>query len=172
MLVIWIILILLFSLLIWLLLAPIRLNIDSSKNSYLINWGRFGSLTLIPDEEDWFFNLNIGFWNKKFFVSNLIEKINNKPKKKDKPKKEKNKSGLFNSFWKIRQVLKSFKVKICKIDFDTDNYYWNALLIPVFQPLKKGSQHRIAINFRGKNQILLIIENRLIKILYSILIKK
>jgi hypothetical protein len=155
-----------------LLLAPIRLNIDSSKNNYLINWGRLGSLTLIPDAEDWFFNLKIGFWKKKFLVFDLINKINTKQKKKEQPKREKKKSGFFKSFRKVRQVSKSFEVKICKIDLDTDDYYWNALLIPVFQPFNKNSQHRIAINFRGKNKILFVIENRLIKILYSILVKK
>ncbi len=174
MLVIWIILILLFSFLIWLLLAPIRLNIDSSKNNYLINWGGLGSLTLVPNKENWFLKLKIGFWKKKFFISSLLEKMGKSEKKEPKPEKKKKqkRSNFSSSLKKGRRVLKSFDVKVCKINFDTDDYYWNALLIPAFQWLNKGSQHRVAINFMGKNDILLIVENRLIKIFYSFLIKK
>lgn len=156
-----------------LLVAPLRLDIDSSKNKYLIKWSGIGSLTLKPSEEDWFLNLKIGFWKKQFLISRLMEGIWKKEKKKPEPEKRKKKRKPF-SFFKFRKkalrVLKSFKVRQCKIDIDTDDYYWNALLIPVFQAVNKGNYHRVAINFSGKNSILLLIENRLIKILYSILI--
>lgn len=175
MIVVWIILVLLFIILIWLLLAPIRLNIDSSQNKYLINWGGLGKLALIPAQEEWFFNLRIGFWRKKFFVSSLVEKWKKKEKKKPdlkkKEKKKKSKKTSFsNSIKKARRVMKSFKVRVCKINLDTDDYYWNALLIPAFQLLNKGKEHRIAINFKNQNDILLSVENRLIKIIYSVLI--
>jgi hypothetical protein len=158
----------------WLLLAPIRLNVDSSKNKYLIIWSGLGSLTLIPAKEEWFLNLKIGFWKKKFFLSGILEKMMKRKKKELKPngKKKRKKYGFLNSLKKVQQVLKTFEIKICKIDFDTDDYYWNALLIPALQMVNKGSRYRVAINFEGKNNILLNIENRPIKIIYSILIKK
>lgn len=174
MLVVWIILILLLSFLIWTLMAPISLNMDSSSNKYLINWGGLVSLALIPKKENWFLNLKIGFWKKKIFISDLLEKKMKSVKKEQKPqnKKKGQSTDFFNSFRKAKQILKSFKVRACKIDFDTDDYYWNALLIPAFQLINKGNQHRVAVNFKGKNSILIIIENRLIKILYSIIFKK
>ena len=175
---VWIILLLLFCFLSWILIAPIRLNLDSLKNNYLINWGGLGSLTLVPNEQNWFFRLKIGFWEKKFFILGLIEKMMRSDKKEQKPKelkskkrKKKKRSNFFSSLRKARYVLESFKIKVCKIDFDSDDYYWNALLIPAFQLLNRGDQHRIAMNFKGKNDILLIVEIRLIKILYSIFIK-
>ena len=168
---IWIILILLLVFLIWILVAPVRLNIDSKKNEYLIKWLGLGKLALIPAEEEWFFSLKIGFWKKKILFSSLIQNFTKKEKKKIEPKKKHKKSkktSLFSSIKRMRRVLQSFEIKVCKINLDTDDYYWNALLIPAFQVVNRGDQHRIAINFRSKNDIQLIVENRLIKVLYSI----
>ena len=171
MIVIWIILILLLIFLIWLLLAPISLNIDSKIGKYLIRWRGIGTVALITATEEWFLKLKIGFWEKKIFMSSFIEKVKEKEEMKiETPKKKKRSNNSFVKYFrKIRQVLKSFKVKVCKINLDTDDYYWNALLIPVFQLVNRGNRHRIAINFRNENDILLIVENRLLKILYSIL---
>ena len=155
----------------WLLFAPISLNIDSRKNKYLINWGGLGNLTLIPDKEEWFFNFKIGFWKKKIFLSSLIERQRRKDEKESEPgkKKKKTKISFFKTRRKIRRFVTSFNVRVCRINLDTDDYYWNALLIPVVQLVNKGNLHRIVINFKNKNDVLLIIENRLIKVLYSIL---
>jgi hypothetical protein len=145
----------------------------------VIKWGGLGSLALVTDEGNWFLRMKMGFWKKKFFISGLIEKMMKGDKKelkreKPEPKKRKKKKrfDFFSSLRKVRYVLESFKIKVCKIDFDSDDYYWNALLIPAFQLLSRGTQHQVAINFRGKNKIQLIVENRLIKILYSFFIKK
>lgn len=174
MLVLWIILILLFSFVMLFLLAPLRLCIDSSKNIYHISFSGVASFAFIPGEEDWFFELKIGFWKKKFLVSSFAERIKKSEAKKEQPKsKTKQKRfDFFKSLKIVRRILRSFKVKICKIDIDTDDYYWNALLIPAFQLLNRGKQHRIAINFEGKNQVVLLIENRPIDIVYSILFRK
>ena len=174
MLVIWTILVLLLSFLTWLLFAPIRLRIDSSNNEYLIDWVSIGSIALIPANQEWFFYLKIGFWKKKFFVSNLIERALKRERKKIEPKKKKKRkaTGFSRPLGKATQVLKTFRIKVCKIDFDTDDYFWNALLTPAFQIMNSQSQHQIAVNFKGINKVILTIENRLIKIIYSIFAKK
>jgi len=170
------ILILLFSFLIWLLITPIRLIIDSSQNKYFIQWIGLGRIALIATKEEWFFRLKIGFWKKKIGFQSIVDEWTKEDKTKEDKKipttnKKKKKSSFFKSMEKVRQVLKSFNVKTFKVDIDTDNYYLNALLIPAFQVLNKNNQHRIAINFRNQNNVLVNIENRLIKIIYSILAK-
>ena len=171
MIVVWTILILLFSFLIWLLITPIRLIIDSSQNKYLLQWIGLGRIALIATKEEWFFRLKIGFWGKKISFQSIM----NEWTKEDKTKEDKKvpttnkKSSFFKSMKKVRQVLKSFNVKTFKVDIDTDNYYLNALLIPAFQLFHKDNQHRIAINFRNQNNVHVNIENRLVKVIYSLL---
>lgn len=162
---------LLLIMIVWLLLAPISINIDSKNAKYLIKWGGLGDFALVPAKDDWYLKLKIGFWEKKFFVFDLFKKSKEKAEIKAKPKKKKKRkeTSFFKSFRKIRRVLKSFDVKVCKINLDTDDYYWNALLVPVFQSVNRGSAHRIAINFQNRNDIFLVVENRLIKVLYSVL---
>lgn len=174
MLVMWIILILLFSFLLLFLLAPLSLHIDSSKNIYQISLSGLAGFALIPNEEDWFFVLKISFWKKKFPVSGFAERTMVSKAKQEQPesKAKQKRFDFFKSSKIIRRILRSFRVRICKIDIDTDDYYWNALLIPAFQLFNRGNQHRIAINFEGKNQVVLLVENRPVNILYSILFRK
>ena len=149
----WIIIIGLFLLLlIYLLFARLSINIDTGTNQYFIDLKRVFKLYLEFDE------IEVLKLRLRMFHSNF----NFYPLKKS--KKKKRKSSLSSK--QIYQLIMSFRVRNISVDLDTGNCITNAKLFPVFTFLdyKIGNFH---INFEGKNKLVLLIENRPIRIIKS-----
>jgi hypothetical protein len=160
-----VILFVLLLLVLYLLLVPIVLNIDTISNEYYL---RVKGLTKasIEQHDTEIFRIKIRAFLTNFYVYPLKKK---QRKKKKTPKvqrilKYKKKLGPI----KILRLLRTFKVKRFYIDIDTGNCITNAKLYPVFAILNYnvGGTH---VNFQGRNELVMRIENRMIYIIKELL---
>lgn len=154
----------------WLLIAPFRLTIDSHSNIYCLDWKRLAQVNIVPTSDDLLLQFKILFWEKTLSVF----QIRGSKRKKHKVEKQKAKKRKWfkvkasTMLRKGRRVLKTFNVKACKVNLDTDDYILNSYLYPVFYLLNRPGRS-LNINYEGNSSILLIIENRPYKILKAII---
>lgn len=152
----------------WMLLTPIQLNIDSTKNTYLLVWKGIASARLIPKPNDIHLRFKIFFWKKDYFP--LREKpslFKKKAKKKDSKEKNKKSLSLSKLSEKAKRILSTFQVKILRLRLDTDDYVRNSLLFPIFYFLRKKNV-QLSINYEGNSEVELLVENRLYRLLMAI----
>lgn len=155
--------ILLILLLLGLLLVPIQIYINTANNQYYLQLKGVARANLEGDTEEVIrIKLKVFFTNFYFYPLKKIGAA--KPKKLKKSTVKKPKKGI--PVKKIRRVLNSFKVKELFVDIDTGDYISNAKLYPVFAFLNyyRGGFN---INFEGRNQVVLFIQNRPIHIIKS-----
>jgi len=155
--------ILLVVLILYILFVPIVLCIDSTTNQYYVRAKGLAKASIENhDEELLRINLKVAFLHFYFFP---LRKIGIKKRKSI---KEKN-TGKRHKRIGIRtllRMLKSFKVKRLYLDIDTGNYILNARLYSMVGILNYtiGSFN---INFEGRNQMALHMQNRPIDIIRS-----
>lgn len=158
----WVILILLlFSIIIYLLFARITLFINTSTNQYFIKLQGICKINAeINETEILKLHLHLFILNFNFYP------LRPDKKKKRKSKKKKKKSRIHLTFKQAYRLIKSFKVKRFYLDLDTGDSITNAKLYPVFSLLnyKLGNFN---VNFNGRNKLVLHIQNRPIYIIKS-----
>tara|TARA_R110000772_G_C13190678_1_gene429019 strand:+ start:64 stop:558 length:495 start_codon:yes stop_codon:yes gene_type:complete len=158
----WVILILLLlSIVIYLLFARISLLIDTSTNRYLLKLQGICSVHAERDETEILkLRLQVFFMHFNFYP------LAPDKKKKIKPAKKKKKSRFSFTFQQGWRFLKSFQIKRFYLDLDTGDCITNAKLYPIFSMVNyKGGNFNI--NFRGRNKLVLDIQNRPIYIIKS-----
>jgi len=146
----------------YLLLVPIIFCINTTTQQYYLQIIGLAKASIESDEEQWIkLKMKVLFF--KFYLYPLkIIGPNKENTSKAKPKKKKtHKRMVFKTCIKI---IKSFKVEKFYLDIDTGNCIYNANLYPLFAFLnyKTGGFH---INFRGNNQLNLVVKNRPIRII-------
>lgn len=162
--IIWIVLFLFVSFISILLWTPVRLVIDSKKDLYKVEWKYIGSALLIEYNDCIGVQLQVLFFKKiipfDWFFKKKV-KIEEKPQSKKTP-------SVFPTYLrsKFKKIMWSFHIKRCKVNWDTDDYILNAYLYPI-TPFLHSTQKSFTINFEGKRDIELIIENRLGRIIKS-----
>lgn len=173
--IIWIVLFLFVSFISILLWTPLRLIIDSKKDLYKVEWKYIGSVFLVECNDCMGVQIQVLFFKKIIPFDRIFKK---KVKSEDKPQTKKTpschtplavtntRSGVFSTYWrsKLKKIMRSFHIKRCQVNWDTDDYILNAYLYP-FTPFLYSPQKSFTINFEGKRDIELIIENRLGRIL-------
>jgi hypothetical protein len=130
-------------------------NIDTGLNKYYIDLSRVFKLYLEYDELE-VLKLRLRMFNSNF---------NFYPLRKSKKKKRKKKRSYL-SRKQATKLIKSFKVRNVWVDLDTGSCLTNAKLYPVFSLLNYSVGH-FNINFEGRNRLVLLIENRPIRIIKS-----
>lgn len=166
------ILTLLLTVVLWLLLAPLIISIDSQQEIIALKWKSIGGINGYIEEEHIILRYNVLFYKKETKI-NWIRLLDNQLSKKDKPKKSKQKKKNKKKKpidWrkKISRVLSSFELKKCWINLDTNNYCFNAYLFPIFHIIR-GQNYAMQVNFNGKNEVVLHVKNRLIKLIIAVL---
>jgi hypothetical protein len=160
--ILWIVVFLFLSFILVLLWTPLRLVIDSKRDVYQVEWQYICSAMLI--EYDNFLGVQIQIL---FFKKIIPIAFSFKKKKEVKPtvKKQVRKTpSVFRP--NFLKILKSFKIKRLKINWDTDDYILDAYLYPI-TPFLITENKSFNINFEGKQEVELIIENRLVRIIKS-----
>ncbi len=153
--------------LIWLLWAPIRFDIDTRQGIYCIRWRSIGALNWLPEQQLDMIEIEIFFWKKRIA---LLEQPSGRPKK-IKPKTAKN-NKLNKTRWKriswstVKRMARTFEVHYCRLSLDTGDYVWNAWLFPVCW-FVRSPRYSVWINFIGENELALRVENRLGRILWA-----
>lgn len=150
-------------LLLCLLTAPIRLRVDTERGHFdagIVGLFRFW---LDTRGEMWRFRLRVLFipvplkWGKR-------KKQPRKPKRKK--KRRRGSAGLAMRYG--RAVFSSFRIKRCRLELDTEDYALNAQLYPLGVLLARWGID-LDVNFEGRNELVLVVQNRGYRILYRVI---
>ena len=150
----------------YLLFTPIILNINTlSKEYYLQFSGLFKANWELHELELFRIRLRVFYIN--FFFYPLRDWKIKKPKKSKWVPSRRPKLGIREYY----QLARTFQVKRFSLDMDTGDYTLNAKLFPVFVFLNNrvGDMH---INYNGRNQLVLRVENRPITIIKKLITLK
>lgn len=154
---------LLFLVLLYLLLVPIKLCLNTIKNQYYLQIHCLAKASIEGHKEELLqIRLNVLFMNFHFYPLKHIGPPKTMKIEKSKPKRLRRRIGIK----KTTRVLKSFKVKQLLIDIDTGDCLMNAKLYPLFSFINYHKE-RFNINFEGRNQLVLHLQNRPIRIIKS-----
>lgn len=166
---------LLLLLLLLLLIAPFRLIVDSRQQIFRFNWQPIGMAQLQMTEDDFVIRFKLFFWGMERSLLKMISSKKEEAEKKEKQAKRSKKKNSKKGFQFIRTriipVWKSFKLEKLRLQLDTDDYCRNAYLAPVFHLLSNGKNRQLSVNFSGDIELILIVQNRLIRILKAIIFK-
>ncbi len=147
---------------VYLLLAPIRLVVNTDRNQYYVEQKGLVKAQIAPDEKD---ILKIKM-KVLFFKFNIYPLRKNKTSKIRKKQVKTKSTKRYLNFKKVIRVIKSFKIKRFHLYIDTGDCISNAKLYPVFALLNYFNVD-CKVNFTGRNSLILAIENRPIRIIKS-----
>lgn len=150
----------------WLLLSSLELRIDTRVPVIIIfRWQGLGKVTLLYEKEDWWLKMQVLFFEKKWNVVHMIlsKTSENKAVRKKYKRKGKNHKGLTIS--RIFKLLESFRISESRFALSSDDETWNARWYWLnFFPL---TRKYLEINFAGKNFLLLVIKNKVWRVVYA-----
>lgn len=153
------------SVICFLLVTPLVIEVDSARHKYGIYYRGIAAIDLRWDE-GLYLQLWVLGWRKTIEPFGMLGE---KPPKKKKPEKPKRKRMAFSKIRrKLGRVLRSFTVKRFYVNVDTGDYPLNAILYPLAGALS-NERRTVCINFTGDVVVRIRIENRLGKILYAII---
>ena len=133
--------------LLWVLLGPIILSVNTDRNRYELMLPGVVKAS-IDSSEDWFL---IRGWI--FFIPFKINPFSLTGKKRDKKgktvrKKKKSKMKLGN-IRMFKDALGAFRIRNLSMDIDTGDFMMNAWLIPAFSAVNNGRNVQMQVNFEG-----------------------
>jgi hypothetical protein len=137
----------------YILFAPIYIEVNSVHSIYRIRFHRLLQLSFFVNNNPSLIEMKLGFWKKQFDLSKA-------PKQKEPiaDTKKKKASPTF-PFRKLLAVIKSFKVNRLDATFDLGDMQLNGMLYPLFCWVSFRTGKNVYINFEGRNNIDLQIEN-------------
>jgi len=159
----WTVLISIFSIAAYLLLAPFYLEIDSRSGLYRIRFHRLASVRFSIVNSSLIMDVQVTGWHKRIDLS----AIKPKEKKVEEVSVPQVKRKMNISFQRIWGVLRSFKVNKCRIAVDFGDMALDGILYPLFYWVRVWSKKDIGINFSGENELVLEIENNFIRMLWA-----
>lgn len=138
---------LLLLLLFWLLLMPVILYADTTRNRYVLTMPGIIRLRLVPSGTLFYIRAWI------FFVPFRFNPFRVKKSKKSHKAKQRRKRRSFKA-GALSPVLRAIRIRKLKLDVDTEDFSFNAWLIPAFS-LANGGNIDMQVNFLGKFSLLL-----------------
>ena len=154
--------VLLAGFLMYLLLMPLELCIDSYRERYFLRMGVLAHIGLEKDPAELIrLHLKVLFLNFYWRPSDIGSRGRSKKKK---PTKNKGRNMPSMTLKQARRLLKSFRVKYFRLELDTGNPVLNARLYPWVYLIGQRAGD-VGINFLGRNHVSLQIVNRPIYIL-------
>ncbi|MGB5820785.1 MAG: hypothetical protein WBG90_14965 [Saonia sp.] len=158
------VLMLFFLLIVYILFMPINVFIDTVANQYYVQFTGLAKATIEGHQEE-LLRIKLQTFFMKFYFYPLKMGKASKKKKIAKGAIGKRNKGTIGLKKGLR-VLRSFKVKYLLVDVDTGNCVLNAKLYPLFAFLNY-SKGTFRINFEGRNNMALHMQNRPIFIIKS-----
>jgi hypothetical protein len=144
--------------------VPIDLFINTSTNQYYIQLKGLVKASMLPDKDEVLkIDLKVFFFNYSFYP--LRQRKGSIQKKKIEKVTKTKKRKRFD-FRKYLRLLKTFKIRRLFVNIDTGNCITNAQLFPFIAFLNYKVGH-FMINFEGRNQMVLHMQNRPIHIIRS-----
>lgn len=165
----WIILLGLFlASLLWLLFSPIYFKVEwnDANQSVQLHWWGVVRASLFPEMGGWTFRIELPLFTRSWPITRWWPSGKKEPQKKAKSTRKRS--------WRpkhplqlVRRLWRSFHLIRFQVDVDTDDYVWNAYLFPLFRVTNPANNKDWRINFKGRNELTLIVENRLYRLLYA-----
>jgi hypothetical protein len=152
------------AILFYLLLAPIRIEINTRLNIYGARFHRLARVRFFSTPESMYMEWHVLGWHKSI---DLLAISPQKAKRKENT--ESKKSGTMSAH-KFIAVLKTFKISACHIVLDTGDMALNGILYPWLLGMGRLVNGDVRINFNNENSILLEIENNLLRLFWAYLI--
>ena len=167
---IWYILISLFvALLLWLLLGPVIIFLNTDTNHYHIWLPGIFKVVMVPSPELFYLRGWIFFVPYKY--DPFKAKKSKKKKKPAKPVKKRRTKNITGNIQTIMDAVRSFRIRKLFLDLDTDDFMLNAWLVPVFSHINTENI-RMRVNFEGSSSLLLDLRLRLGNILWILIRNK
>jgi len=133
--------------------------IDTSKRQFEIRlWGLL-KIGVHPKFSNWYVRLPGYYSESKITFKNQSGSTSSKGRpSKVSPR-------LMAGF--IKRIIKTFKVKQFWLNLDSGDFCWNAQVLPLMMALS-NQKRQLQINYEGNQQILLVVEHRLIHLVKPI----
>ncbi len=151
------------AIIVYLVVVPITLHINTYSDKYFVRFPGIFSLRLGKRNETW------GIWYTVFFLRFRIKGSFNAAQHRKKDKKElksgKRKTVNLKRLWFPVRILQTFRLKKLKWDFDSGDFPLNAQLYPV-TGLINSQKINISVNFNEENNICLIVYTQLFRIIF------
>jgi len=162
----WIVIGVILLLLLAFLFIPLNLVLDTRTHEYYVQAAGLAKMRIEGDEEAIVrLRLQALFRSYYFYPLDWIERPKRIQEKREKKRKKKRKTT--NLSWRtILRVLKSFRVKRFWVHLDTGDCIANAKLYPAFALLNYLGVD-LGVNFHGRNELVLHMQNRPIWLLRS-----
>jgi hypothetical protein len=157
----------------WILIGTITFIFDTNTNEYSIILVGGVAINLLTRGGRFFITIKVPFYRKIIDVEkSILDAYGNGKSLKRKSGKIEKKANyrLFEDRIKKNwlRVLRTFKVIKFRINVDTDNYLANSLLFPVAYFAQRNG-YQIGINYLGRQDVSVVLENRLARILLALL---
>ncbi len=169
----WFILGLLLLIFAWLLWTPLRVEIDTASGIFRAEWRYLCAVQWLPDEGLDIIRLEAPFFRRNIRLSGVEKhplKKQEKPRKKPVSPVKKNKRMSVGTLWRLgRNFLRSFKIKRLQIWWDSDDFIWNAQAYPLAHFINMLGVGQVRVNFMGRRELALVVENRLGRMLGVVL---
>ena len=150
------------SILLYFLLVPFFIELDSTTDLLRIRIGHWLSAQLVLIDDSPVVRIVIMGWKKDIDpLKNQVHRTRqkNREKKNGKPVKD--------IYKRMIAVIKSFKVNKCYITFCTDDMALNGLLYPWFRILTWQTGQMILVNFWDEQVVILEVQNTLARIAWA-----
>jgi len=158
-----IILISLFAIFVWTLIAPLQLQIDTRIPEVRLRWITVGKAKLVYEQEKWWLRISVLFFSKEWDLATMSHKKKKKIRKVE-PKKSTKKSRWLRRLFNMG---KSFRVTRWQLAVDTGDDIKNAWLYQLnFYP---AFRHHLNINFFDENYLFLQIRNAPWRLIYALM---
>lgn len=157
----YLVLILLLLGILYLLTAPFYLEINTTRNLYRVRFHHWASVRVYATQESVFMEVRLFGWTRS---ADLLAR---KSTARQRPAKSSAKKKSVLSFRKILAVVRSFKIKRCYATIDTGDEALNGILYPLAYRVKRLLNQPVAINFTGRNEMVLQLENNFMRIILA-----
>lgn len=166
-----ILVLLLLAVVVVLLFMPMVLMINTVKDLYRVQWGPAWA-ALSFREERVHYRLHLPFYTCEGELHALLERPADvhRPAEQHQHAPARAKKG---SRWRppLRALLRTFRLRRLHWNWDTGDPLWNAWLFPLFHLLRLRG-HEVAISFTGRNELILVVDNNLYRLLKAVLLNQ
>lgn len=160
----WVLAILLIplALVLYLLLAPIVLEVDTDADLYQVRYHKLASAQLTLDEFEPVVHIDVLKWHRSFPLIKKTEKVIVTEEAQKAPStEEKTRQGSMRIGKVLLNMANSFKVRHWYVTFDTGDMVLNGQLYPWVYLAGRHLDKPTVINFWGQNLVQLSISNNL-----------
>ncbi len=147
---IWKLIILLLLLLFcWILFAPVIVKVNTNLNNYRILLPGVFILKFEPIEKGLFL-IRGWIFMVPFKFNPFRMKEKKRPKKDSSKNKAKNKWRGKGNILKLKKASKAIRIRKLELDIDSDDFLFNAWLVPAFSMVNRKKNIDLRVNFEGR----------------------